>query len=134
MSYVGRFEVKSGRFGAYFFDNTENKDMDLAEVVCTLNVLYEEHLSNIIRKNSESQSSNSSLSASAQDEPCLHSNGLAPTAVLDNHADRASATASNTSQDEICHCEFGPGWLEYKQGHSLLNMVYCPSCGGKLHP
>jgi hypothetical protein len=45
-----RFEVKNGRFGAYFYDNVEEKVLDLAETVLMLNVLYEEHRSKCVIK------------------------------------------------------------------------------------
>ena len=48
-----RFEVRRGRFGAYFYDKKDNKDLDLAETVGFLNVLHNEHLSNDDRKISE---------------------------------------------------------------------------------
>lgn len=39
-----RFEVRRGRFGAYFYDKTDNKDLDLVETVTFLNVLHNEHI------------------------------------------------------------------------------------------
>lgn len=54
-----------------------------------------------VSPNSEDGGSNSSTSASVPQEPSLHSNGLAQTAVSDNTLPAQAQTASNTSQAEI---------------------------------
>ena len=35
--------------------------------------------------------------------------------------------------DEPCKCATGSQWVRYHKHHPLLEINFCPSCGGKLN-
>jgi len=67
-----RYEVRRGRFGAYFFDTVAQKEMDLAETVTTLNVLY---CSGKISEQGEAETQPLTQQGSEPSEICPSCNG-----------------------------------------------------------